>query len=91
MVNARGKNYFISTPLHEQKNIKKCILTFWGFTHFLFYLVLSYLFPAFYMDFIIIGILFEVYEYYQFICHDFNDLLLNLLGIFVGCNLSPYW
>jgi len=90
MVNTRGENYFISTPIYQQKGIKKCILTFWGFTHFIFYLFLTYLFPSFYIEFIIIGIFFEIYEYYRFGCHDFNDFILNGLGIFVGMNLSPY-
>jgi hypothetical protein len=91
MINTRGENYFISTPIYKQKSIKKCMFTFWGFTHFIFYLILSFLFPSFYMEFIIIGILFEIYEYYRFNCHDFNDLILNGLGIFIGTKLSPYW
>jgi hypothetical protein len=90
MIQTRGKKYFIGTPYYKQKEIKKCILTFWGLTHFVLYFILSYLFPAFYIEFIILGILFEIYEYYKFKCHDYNDLILNALGIFLGKMVSPY-
>ena len=90
MINTRGSNYFISTPHYKQKEIKKCILTFWGITHFILYFILSYLFPNFYIEFFVLGIIFEIYEYYKFTCHDYNDLFLNTLGIFLGHILSPY-
>ena len=90
MIRTRGENYFISTPHYKQKEIKKCILTFWGVTHFVLYFILSFLFPAFYIDFFLLGIIFEIYEYYKFTCHDYNDLFLNTLGIVLGKILSPY-
>ena len=90
MISTRGENYFISTPPYKQKEIKKCILTFWGFTHFVLYFILSFLFPSFYIEFFGLGIMFEIYEYYKFTCHDYNDLILNTIGILLGKILSPY-
>ena len=37
--NSRGAQYFISIPQSEQTHIKSCIITFWGFTHFMLYFV----------------------------------------------------
>ena len=90
IIRARGEKYFISTPPYKQKEIKKCILTFWGVTHFILYFILSFLFPSFYIEFFILGIIFEIYEYYEFSCHDYNDLILNTLGILLGKISSPY-
>lgn len=90
MEKCRGENYFIATPVYEQLSIKGCILTFWGATHFLFYFILTFLFPNFYIEFFIMGIGFEVYEYYKFNCHDYNDIFLNTFGIILGNVLSPY-
>jgi hypothetical protein len=87
---SRGDNYFISTPKEKQKDIKKCILTFWGFTHFLLYFILGYMVPGWWMEFFIIGVGFELYEYREFKCHDINDIYLNSFGILLGKLISPY-
>lgn len=88
--NNRGEKYFISVPPSEQKYIKSCILTFWGFTHFLMYFVLAFLVPAFYLELFFIGMMFEIYEYYNFECEDFNDIYLNTIGILLGKFFSPF-
>ena len=86
----RGKQYFISIPTHEQEYIKSCVITFWGFTHFFMYFILSLLVPSFYLEFFAIGVLFEIYEYYKYDCHDVNDIYLNTFGILLGKYLSPF-
>lgn len=90
ITNNRGKQYFISIPQHEQEHIRGCILTFWGFTHFIMYFILALLVPAFYVELFVIGIGFEIYEYYKYECHDMNDIYLNTFGILLGKWLSPF-
>jgi hypothetical protein len=87
---SRGAQYFISIPEDEQTHIKSCIITFWGFTHFLLYFVLALIVPDFYIELFFIGISFEIYEYYKYDCHDMNDIALNTGGIILGRFLSPY-
>lgn len=86
----RGKQYFLSIPVSEQEHIKSCIITFWGFTHFVMYFILALCVPAFYVELFFIGIGFEVYEYYNYDCHDTNDIFLNTMGILLGKFFSPF-
>ncbi len=88
--NSRGNTYLISLPKEEQGYLKKCLITFWGFSHFLLYFVLAFFVPKLYIEEFIIGILFEIWEYYKFDCHDMNDIVLNGIGILLGRYLSPY-
>ena len=61
ITDSRGKKYFISIPVSEQEHIKSCIITFWGFTHFIMYFILAMLVPAFYIELFFIGVGFEIY------------------------------
>jgi len=88
--NSRGAQYFIAIPPSEQIHIKSCIITFWGFTHFMLYFVLALVVPDFYLELFFIGITFEIYEYYKYDCHDINDIFLNTFGIILGKYISPY-
>jgi hypothetical protein len=88
--NNRGNQYFISIPISEQEEIKSCVITFWGFTHFLMYFVLALIVPAFYIELFFIGVMFEIYEYYKYDCHDLNDIYLNVFGILLGKFMSPF-
>lgn len=90
ITDSRGKKYFISIPPNEQEYIKSCIITFWGFTHFIMYFLLALFVPAFYIELFFIGIGFEVYEFYKYECHDINDIYLNTAGILLGKFLSPF-
>jgi hypothetical protein len=90
ITNFRGENYLLTDVDLDKNNIKNCIITFWGVTHILLYLLLSFLFPSFYIEFFIIGIVFEIYEYYFCKCHDIMDIFLNAFGIIIGKYLSPY-
>ena len=88
--NNRGETYFIATKKEDQIHIKDCLLTFWGFTHFLLYFVLALLVPSLYIEFFFIGVIFEIYEFYKYKCHDGTDIILNTLGILLGKYLSPF-
>lgn len=90
IMDSRGKKYFISIPASEQEHIQNCIITFWGFTHFIMYFILALLVPAFYIELFFIGVGFEIYEFYNFECHDVNDIYLNALGILLGKFFSPF-
>ena len=86
----RGNQYFLSIDVNQQEYIKNCILTFWGFSHFLMYFILGFCVPSFYIEFFFIGVAFEVYEYHKYDCHDINDIYLNSIGILLGKILSPF-
>jgi len=86
----RGDKYFISLPEHEQIHIKSCVVTFWSLSHLAMYFILTYLVPSFYIELFFIGLVFEIYEYYKFKCHDINDIFFNTTGILLGKYFSPY-
>lgn len=86
----RGRQYFISIPESEQEHISGCIVTFWSFTHFIMYFILTLLVPSFYIEFFFLGIVFEIYEHYHFNCQDVGDIYFNTLGIVLGKYLSPF-
>jgi len=90
ITDSRGKQYFISIPPSEQEHMRNCIITFWGFTHFLMYFILALLVPAFYVELFFIGVGFEIYEFYKYECHDVNDIYLNTMGILLGKFFSPF-
>jgi hypothetical protein len=50
--------------------------------------VLSFLFPSFFIEFFLVGILFEIFEYFVRDCHDVSDILYNLAGIATGVMFS---
>ena len=88
MSNLRGNNYFVGTSTDNQTDIKNCVITFWGFTHFLMYMVLGYIFPSCFFLLLISGVCFEIYEYYRFNCEDLFDIPLNISGLLLGIYLS---
>ena len=65
----RGENYLLTDSELDKNKIKNCIITFWGITHIILYLLLAFLLPSFYIEFFIIGVLFEIYEYQSAFFH----------------------
>jgi hypothetical protein len=82
----RGSGYIIGEN-HEDKTRKRCLITWWSLTHILFYASLAYIAPDYIPYFFAIGILFELYEYHYYKCHDVLDILWNTIGLFIGYNL----
>ena len=89
LMKQRGKKYFIGvTDEEDVKNMSNCFITFWGFTHLIFYVIVGIFLPNLVIETIIIGVLFEVFEYIKFDCHDPLDVILNITGFFIGKYIS---
>jgi hypothetical protein len=71
----------------------------WHYSHIILYMLIGLLYPNDYLFVLIISIIWEVYEHFMFKylikkseCNDLNclrieDVLLNLLGYFIGSNI----
>jgi len=69
---------------------------FWHILHILLYILIGLLFPNNYFIILIISIIWELYEHFMFkyvvkkvkckdfICLRFEDILLNLIGYYIG-------
>lgn len=86
----RGHKYFLWGKKEEQLEVSSCILTFWGFSHIIFYFIITFLLPNYYIEIFLISVLFELIEYKMFLCHDIKDIFLNILGISLALLISPY-
>jgi hypothetical protein len=88
----RGKNYYINSNASFDEN---CIVTFWGLTHFLFHIIVGFFFPYLFWQVFVIGVGFEIYEYFAYDCADPLDIVLNTAGFIVGSYLNDmivnYW
>lgn len=86
----RGHKYFLWGKKEEQFEISSCILTFWGLSHIIFYFIVTYLLPQYYIEIFLISVLFEIVEFKLFTCHDIKDIFLNIIGIIFALLISPY-
>lgn len=92
LTSQRGSNYYIGATSEERKDqLGTCLFTYWSLQHFLFFFALGFLTPDLMFEALSIGLLFEIYEYYRFDCHDVLDLLLNTLGFLAGNYLARTW
>ena len=81
----RGENYYIGI-MDEAKNkqLKDCMITFWGFSHFFLYTLLGLFCPSLFAETFVAGIIFEGYENLEYDCHDVLDVFLNSFGFMTG-------
>ena len=79
----RGKNYYIGGN-NSPEEMSKCLVTFWGATHFALYFVLGMVAPDLFWPTFVVGVAFEAYEYHAFDCHDAFDIVLNSAGFLAG-------
>lgn len=87
----RGQNYYIAAMDPEkQKNLSKCLLSFWGLTHYILYVLIGYLAPDLFWETFTIGVLFEGYEYIKYDCADPLDPVWNSLGFLTGSYLRKF-
>ena len=83
--NLRGSDYFIgSMDKRKEKMLNKCLLTFWGLTHLIFYTIVAYMCPNYVFYAFITGCVFEFYEYQVYKCHDILDIFWNTMGLGIG-------
>ena len=81
LYSGRGKDYIIGK---DTNTLADCFVTFWGFSHFVLYVILGYYCPNKFYTTLFIGIAFEIYEWYQFNCADPLDIVFNILGFAFG-------
>ena len=88
ITSGRGDNYYIAAMTPEkQKQLNKCLFSFWGLTHFILYVFIGYFAPDLFYETFIVGIVFEVFEFYKYDCADPLDIVWNTLGFIVGKSL----
>lgn len=83
----RGKKYIIDDTgagTTNSSRIKSCLVTFWSAMHFGLYFVIGLSLPNLFLETFLIGVAFEVFEYYKYECHDALDILFNTTGFLVG-------
>jgi hypothetical protein len=89
----RSSNYFINDMIKEkvpenkeQREIyqKSCILSSWGVSHYVLYMIFGIIAPTYLKTSIFIGIFFEIVEHYAWKCGDILDVLWNTVGFLTG-------
>lgn len=87
----RGDNYYALDPATVPADkvsaatdvAKQCMVTEWGFAHFLMYAILGFAAPRLFWPLFVIGIMWELFETFAG-CHCMLDLVWNFLGLCVG-------
>ena len=87
LLSARGTQYIIGDE-SQSASLENCLLTFWGTSHGLLYLILGYLCPKLFWPTFWIGVGFEVYEKLQYDCADPLDIVWNTMGFMIGRYVS---
>lgn len=91
LTHARGDQYYIGTMSDEKKkDLKKCVMTFWGFTHYILYAMIGYVAPDMFWETFAIGIGFEYYEKIKYNCEDPLDIAWNSLGFATGAYIKQF-
>ena len=84
----RGKGFFLINGkqcTEEERDTKKyCIFTMWSAMHLLFYIFLGYHCPSLFCATLLLGVAFEIFEYFAFDCHDMLDIVYNSCGFGIG-------
>lgn len=81
----RGDCYYIDGGAANSKSkLGGCLVTFWGLSHFLLYFALGMFTPDLFKETFAVGVLFEIYEYWRYSCHDAFDIVLNTTGFLAG-------
>ncbi|CAH6418941.1 Hypothetical protein POVN_LOCUS667 [uncultured virus] len=95
----RGSDYYANVHregdsedrIEELRKVaKSCLVTIWGFLHFIMYAILGFLCPFFFWPFFLMGLMWELAETF-FDCHCALDLGWNLAGLVTGVALRQYF
>lgn len=84
----RGKNYYLNKT-NNTNNIDSdvtpnCMLTIWGLSHVILYMILGWFVPDKFWETLLIGIAFEFLEKWSYDCHDILDIMWNSVGFLIG-------
>jgi hypothetical protein len=77
--NIKGSKYFINDDMGDQPF---CPVSPFEISHILFHIPVGYYFNFYYS--LGFGILFEVFEKYQFECESYTDIICNIIGALIG-------
>ena len=83
--NNRGRNYYLNNANGVDKDVTpNCMLTIWGLSHVILYMILGWFVPDMFWETFFIGIAFEYLEKNTFDCHDILDIMWNSIGFLIG-------
>lgn len=85
-LNSRGYDYFLNGKEETMPNGAPCLCYGWNISHFLVHMVSGLLFPEFWKEQVVLGIVFECIEFP--VAHDTTDIICNTLGMVTGLGLS---
>lgn len=79
-----GKNYYLKKKYNF--STRKCLLPAWALLHIISYSIISFFVPQLWYLSFIVGILWEIFEYYHN-AEFWMDILWNGVGIIIGITL----
>jgi hypothetical protein len=80
----RGEKYYRdNTTIEDRLRLRECIATNWNVLHFCLFFVIGVLCPnvKFLLTIFLLSVIFELYEYHAYKCHDVTDCLYNAAGL----------
>lgn len=80
----RGQSYIIGGDPEKNNRMKNCLITFWGFTHYMLFAIVGFIAPELFWEMFLLGCGFELFEHAKFDCHDALDIGLNTAGFLTG-------
>ena len=87
--NKENKENKEDITLRELYN-KTCLLSFWGLSHVILYMLIGIILPNYFVELFIIGCLFEIVEHTMFKCGDILDIIWNNIGYVIGIYIHKY-
>ena len=79
-----GKNYYLKK--NNNYATKKCLLPGWAVLHIILYSIISFFIPQLWYLSFIVGIIWELFEYY-YNAEFWLDIFWNSVGIIIGSSL----
>lgn len=92
----RGKDYFAldlrdGDSSEDQEEFRctaqKCIVTLWNLMHMIMWVIIGFVAPKLIGPFILLGIVWELFEYISMDCHCVMDVGWNIVGLAIGVGL----
>lgn len=92
--NGDAKSYITDPEIIKKlnKNLKHSLTMSWHLIHIFNNFLFGLFVPHYYVQAVLFGIAFEVFEYFHSKCHDWMDIIYNGIGLVIGilCNFLIY-